>query len=428
MTDLQKPFAGLRVADFAWVGVGPLTSKYLADHGAEVIRIESSTYPEALRRVGPFLDDVPGIDRSGYYANFNSSKHGISVNLKHPRGPELMRQLIATCDVVTESFTPGTMARFGLDWETVSKGRDDLVMISMPLYGQTGPWASFMGYGHVLQAVAGYNHLTGWPDGPPIGTGIAYTDFLVPHIAAIALIAALDYRRRTGKGQYIDFGQLEAAIHGLGTAVLDWTANGHEQARMGNRDPNAAPHGAYQCRDGKWLVIACETEEHWSALKAALGRPDWCDLERMRRRRARLNEQKEIDRHLQAWVEDMTRRSDEPSEVPVEGQEGIFVRKLTSRELMEHMQRHGVPAGIVQSAAEVHADPQLAHRKHFWKLEHPVMGLRTYDSPAFKLSKTPTELTKAAPCMGADNEYVYKEILGLADDDYVDLLVDGAFE
>jgi crotonobetainyl-CoA:carnitine CoA-transferase CaiB-like acyl-CoA transferase len=270
------------------------------------------------------VDDVPGLDRSGYYANFNSSKQGISVNLTHPRGPELMRRLVARCDVVTESFTPGTMAKFGLDWATLSEGREDLVMISMPLYGQTGPWASFMGYGHVLQAAAGYNHLTGWPDGPPIGTGIAYTDFLVPHIATIALIAALDYRRRTGKGQYIDFGQMEAAVHGLGTAILDWTVNGHEQVRMGNRDPNAAPHGAYQCRDGKWMVIACETEEHWSALKAALGRPDWCDLERMRRKWARLNEQKEIDRHLQAWVEDMTRRADEPADVPVEGQEGIF--------------------------------------------------------------------------------------------------------
>jgi benzylsuccinate CoA-transferase BbsF subunit len=428
VSDRKRPFEGLRVADFAWVGVGPLASKYLADHGAEVIRIESSTYPEALRRVGPFLDDVPGIDRSGYYANFNSSKQGISVNLKHPRGPELMRRLIATCDVVTESFTPGTMARFGLDWASLSEGRDDLVMISMPLYGQTGPWASFMGYGHVLQAAAGYNHLTGWPDGPPIGTGIAYTDFLVPHIAAIALIAALDYRRRTGKGQYIDFGQMEAAIHGLGTAVLDWTVNGHEQTRMGNRDPNAAPHGAYQCRDGKWIVIGCETEEQWTALKAAMGRPDWCDLERMRRKWARLNEQKEIDRHVGAWVEDMTRRADEPAEVPVEGQEGIFVRRLTSYELVEHLQRHGVPAGLVQSAEDVHNDPQLAHRNHYWKLEHPVMGERTYDSPAFKLSKTPTELTKAAPCMGADNERVYKELVGLSDDEFIELLADGAFE
>ena len=213
MMKMKKPFEGLRVADFAWVGVGPLVSKYLADHGAEVIRIESMTYPETLRRVGPFVDDAPGVDNSGYYANFNSSKLCMSVNLKHERGPEMVKRLIAQCDVVTESFTPGIMARFGLDYEFLKQIRPDLVMISMPLYGQTGPWASYMGYGHVLQAASGINHLTGWPDGPPIGTGVAYTDFLVPHLAATALIAALDYRRRTGIGQYIDFGQKIGRAH-----------------------------------------------------------------------------------------------------------------------------------------------------------------------------------------------------------------------
>lgn len=425
---LQKPFAGIRVADFAWVGVGPIVSKYLADHGAEVVRIESSTYPEALRRVGPFVDDVPGVDRSGYYANFNSSKRGITVNLKHPRGPELIKRFIATCDVVTESFTPGTMAKFGLDYESLRQLRPDLLMISMPLYGQTGPWSSYMGYGHVLQAAAGYNHMTGWPDQPPIGTGVAYTDFLVPHLAATALIAALDYRRRTGKGQYIDFGQMEAAIHGLGTAILDWTANGHEQIRLGNHDMEAAPHNAYRCRDGRWVVLACATEKHWEGLKAALGRPEWCDMDRMRRRWQRINELKEIDRHLSFWFEDFTRRGDEPALQAEEGVEGPPVRKFTTEEVVQLMQSFGVPCGIVQSPEAMHADPQLAHRGHYWKLQHPVMGLRTYDGPSFRLSKTPAELTKAAPCLGEDNEYVYKEIVGLSDEEFIELLADGAFE
>jgi len=425
---LKKPFAGLRVADFAWVGVGPIVSKYLADHGAEVVRIESSTYPEALRRVGPFVDDQPGIDRSGYYANFNSSKLGATVNLKHPRGPELIKRFIATCDVVTESFTPGTMAKFGLDYESLRQLRPDLVMISMPLYGQTGPWASYMGYGHVLQAAAGYNHMTGWPDQPPIGTGVAYTDFLVPHVAATALIAALDYRRRTGKGQYIDFGQMEAAVHGLGTAILDWTANGHEQIRLGNHDMEAGPHNAYKCRDGRWVAIACATEKHWEGLKAALGRPEWCDMDRMRRRWQRINELKEIDRHLGYWFEDFTRLDQEPALQIEEGVEAPPVRKFTTTEVVELMQSFGVPCGIVQSPEAMHADPQLAHRGHYWKLEHPVMGLRAYDGPAFRLSKTPTELRKAAPCLGEDNEYVFKEVVGLSEDEFIELLADGAFE
>lgn len=402
---LEKPFRGLRVADMAWVGVGPTVSKYLADHGAEVIRVESSTYPEALRRVGPFVDDAPGIDRSGYYANFNSSKLGMSVNLKHPRGPEMVKRLVAECDVVTESFTPGTLAKFGLDYEALKQVRPDLVMISMPLYGQTGPWASYMGYGHVLQAATGYNHLTGWPDGPPIGTGIAYTDFLVPHFAAVALIAALDYRRRTGKGQYLDFGQMEAGVHGLGTAILDWTANGHEQTRMGNRDPEAAPHGCYRCKDGKYVVIACFTEKHWDRFKAALGRPDWCDLDRMRRRWQRQNEQKEIDWHLSGYCAEMR-----------------------SSTVFRTMQEFGVPCGIVRSPEALQSDLQMRHRKHYWTLTHPVMGDRTYDSPAFKLSKTPAELTKAAPLLGEDNEFVYRDIIGLDEEEFITLLADGAFE
>lgn len=425
---LKKPFEGLRVADFAWVGVGPLVSKYLADHGAEVIRIESSTYPEALRRVPPFVNDTPHVDGSGYYANFNSSKLGASVNLKHPRGPELAKRIVAKCDIVTESFTPGTMAKFGLDYESLKAGREDLLMISMPLYGQTGPWASYMGYGHVLQAAAGYNHLTGWEDGPPIGTGVAYTDFLVPHIAATALIAALDYRRRTGEGQYIDFSQLEAGVLGLWTAIVDWTANGHEQTRLGNHDPEAAPHNAYRCKDGKWVVVACATEKHWEGLKAALGRPEWCDMDRMRRRWQRLNEQKEIDRHLGYWFADFTRAEAEDEFQTEEGFDGPPIRKFTTKQVVELFQSFGVPCGIVQSAEDLASDPQIVARGHYWPLEHSYMGLRQYDAPGFRLSKTPAELTKAAPTLGEDNEYVYRKLLGIGEDEYYELLADGAFE
>lgn len=426
---LKKPFAGLRVADFAWVGVGPLVSKYLADHGAEVIRIESSTYPETLRRVGPFVGGVPGVDNSGYFANFNSSKYGVTLNLKHPRGPELARQLVAKCDIVTESYTPGIMARYGLDYASLSKDRDDLLMISMPLYGQTGPWGPYMGYGHVLQAASGINHLTGWPEDPPIGTGIAYTDFLVPHIAAIGLIAALDYRRRTGKGQYIDFGQFEAAVHGLGTAVLDWTVNGHNQTRMGNHDIEAAPHNCYRAQDGRYVVIACETEKHWEALKAALGRPEWCDLERMRRRWQRHNEYREIDRHLQFWLDDYTYdpQRPPPDEAP-EGSDAPPIRRFTTDELVAHFQSFGVPCGIVKKTSDLFRDPQLKHRGHYHYLDHPVMGHRSYDGPSFRLSKTPGGPSKPAPCLGEDNERVYREIVGLGEEEFIDLLADGAFE
>lgn len=426
--DWTQPFAGLRVADFSWVGVGPTVGKYLADFGAEVIRVESETYPETLRRAQPQVSEGPLLDRSGYYANFNSSKLGCTVNLKHPRGVEMAKRLIARSDVVTDSYTPGTMERFGLGYEELVKLRPDIVMIEMPLFGSSGPWKDFMGYGHVLQAAAGFSHFTGFPHGPPYGTGTAYTDFLVPHLATMALVAALDYRRRTGEGQYIDFGQFEAGIHGLWTANMDWAVNGNEQQRLGNRDAEAAPQGCYRCRDGKWLVISCATEEHWAALKAALGRPEWCDLDRMRRRWQRLDEQREIDRHLAFWVEDNTRKATEPELLKNENPEAPAQRRYTSFELVRYLQGFGVPAGVVQSPEDMHADPQLAHRKHYWKLQHPTMGLRTYDSPAFKLSKTPAVLRKASPCLGEDNEYVWREVVGLSEEEYYEALADAVFE
>lgn len=401
---LRKPFDGIRVADFSWVGAGPLTAKYLADHGAEVIRVESATRLDTLRQSHPFVDNVPGVDRSGYFANFNSSKLGMSLDLKHPRGVQLAKRLVAECDVVIESFTAGTMDRMGLGYDELRAVRPDLVMLSLPLFGQSGPWAEYAGYGHGLQAVAGINHLTGWSEGPPLGAGTAYTDFVTPHLAALALIAALDYRRRTGNGQYIDFSQLEASIHVLGTAILDWTANGHEQERMGNRDPEAAPHGCWKCKDGRWVVIACFTEKQWDGFRAALGRPDWVDLERMRRKWQRLNEQKEIDRHMWLWCDEWT-----------------------SNQVLNMMQEHGVPCGIVKSPEDMARDPQMRQRKHLWALDHPVMGTRTYDGPAFRLSKTPAEL-RPAPLLGQHNEYVYREVLGLSEDEFVELMTDGAFE
>ncbi|HCV00873.1 MAG: hypothetical protein CL897_01320 [Dehalococcoidia bacterium] len=400
-----SPFAGLRVADLSWVGVGPTVAKYLGDHGAEVIRVESATSVETLRRAGPFTENKPHHDNSGYYANFNSSKLGITINLKTEKGKDLLKRLVAISDVVTESFTPGTLTKLGLDYEVLRKVRPDLVMISMPLFGQTGPWAQYMGYGHVLQAASGFNHLTGWPDGEPIGTGVAYTDFLVPHVGALALVSALDYRRRTGRGQYIDFSQFEGALHALGPAILEWTANGREAVRLGNRDPEAAPHGSYRCKDGRYIVIACFTEKEWEGFRAAIGRPDWTDLERMRRKWSRLTEQKEIDRHIDFWC-----------------------GERTAAQAFKAMREQGVPSGIVKSPEEMHRDPQLRHRGHYALLDHPTMGSRTYDSPAFRLSKTPGGPAKAAPLLGEDTERVLKGLIGITDEEFTELLVEGVLE
>ena len=395
----DRVFEGIRIADFAWVGVGPLVSKYLADHGAEVIRIESSVRPEPLRRAPPFVNDEPGLDNSGYYADFNSSKKCVSLNLQHPDGVKIAKRIVEHCDIVTESFTPKAMRGWGMTYEDLCEVRPDLIMISMPMYGLTGPWSMWQGYGHVLQAAAGISHMTAYPDEEPIGTGVAYTDFLVPHFAASALLAALDHRQRTGEGQNIDFGQMEAAIHATETMVLDYTVNGREQQALGAGHPDYHPYGTYQCAarggdDDRWIAITVTSDSELSALADVAGQSSWPSIGG-----------EALDAEISAWT-----------------------RTQQAEELMERLQSAGVPAGVVQTPEDLRNDPQLAHRGHYWMLDHPTMGHRAYDGPSFRLSETPAELTKAAPLLGEDNEYIYKDIVGMSDDEYVEHLVSGAFD
>ena len=403
-------FEGIRIADFAWVGVGPLASKYLADHGAEVIRIESGTRPEALRRAPPFARDEPGLDNSGYYANFNSSKLCAGLNMSHPRAIDLAKRIVAQCDIVTESFTPKAMRAWGLTYDDLREVKPDIIMISMPLYGATGPWSMYQGYGHVLQAAVGLNHMTGYRDGEPIGTGVAYTDFFVPHMAAAALIAALDHRERTGEGQHIDFGQLEAAVYATESMMLDYTVNGREQHRNGNRHPQAVPHGAFRCAakgddDERWIAIACFSDEDWESLTETLGAQSLRFDDRFNNFDGRLINQDDLEAELNA-----------------------LTASWQAEELMQRLQEAGVAAGVVQSSEDLRRDPQLEHRGHYWFLDHPTMGRCCYDGPSFRLSHTPGELTRAAPTLGADNEYVYTEVAGLSREEFTELLIDGAFD
>ena len=398
-SDTDTVFEGIRVADFAWVGVGPLVSKYLADHGAEVIRIESSVRPEPLRRAPPFVNDTPGLDNSGYYADFNSSKKCVSLNLQHPDGVKIAKRIVEHCDIVTESFTPKAMRAWGMTYDDLCEVRPDLIMISMPMYGLTGPWSMWQGYGHVLQAAAGISHMTAYPGEEPIGTGVAYTDFLVPHFAASALLAALDHRQRTGEGQNIDFGQMEAAIHATETMVLDYTVNGREQEALGAGHPDHAPYATYQCAprgddDDRWIAITVTNDTELRALADVAGQPSWTTMSA-----------DALDDEIAAWT-----------------------RSQQAEDLMHRLQSAGVPAGVVQTPEDLRNDPQLAHRGHYWMLDHPTMGHRAYDGPSFRLSETPAELTKAAPLLGEDNEKVYKEIIGMSDEEYVNHLITGAFD
>ncbi len=405
--------AGLKVADFTWVGVGPVTIKSLADHGATVVHVESHNRVDVLRNAPPFKDREQGINHGSFFANFNTSKLGVSLNLAHPKALAVAKRLIEWSDVVAESFTPGTMAKWGLDYESVRSWKPDVVYYSTCQLGQTGPWAPHPGYGTQLAALAGFYHLASWPDGEPAGPYGAYTDFISPRFGITAILAALDHRRRTGKGTHVDLSQLEAGVQFIGPYLMDALNNEHEPALPGNSDPLAAPHGVYPCHGPMtesgipehWIAIAVFEEEQWRSLCGVLGGPEWAAEPRFASLQGRKEHEAELDERLGEWTRDQE-----------------------AQRLMSRLQKVGVPAGVVQSCEALHADPQLAHWGGFLELEHQEIGRHLYDGLSFKLSKSPGRLSRSGPVLGQHNDEVYKGILGMDPEEYEALKADGVFE
>jgi len=399
----KQIFDGIKIAEFAWVGVGPQVARELAMHGATVVRVESHRRPDTLRTGGPFRDAIPGIDRSAFGATYNTNKYGISLDLSGPKGKEVARRLIAWADVVTESMTPGSMKALGLDYEEARKVKPDVIYFSTCQMGQQGPLSKFGGFGELGAAFAGFSQLLGQPDGLPLPAVNAYPDFIAPWYLATTLVGALLRRHKTGRGMYLDQAQVEAGITMLGPTMLDYTVNDRVATRNGNHDPQFAPHNVYRCLgDDRWLAIAVTNGEEWRGLCYLIGNPMWCHNPKFATMRLRKENEEELDTLIEAWT-----------------------CNYPPHRLMAMLQDAGVPGGVVQAAEDLFDDPQLKERQHFRFLQHAVIGEHAYNSPAYRLSETPNHIWKAAPCLGEDNEYVYKEILGYSDDEIAEMLVEG---
>ena len=411
MTDAERPdalrvFEGVRIADFAWVGVGPNATMQMAFHGAEVVRIESSLKPDTFRSSGPRPAGEGSIDASAYFAKFNRGKLGMALNLQHPRAVEVAKRLVAVSDVVTESFAPGFLNRIGLGWDELRQVRPDLIMASMSMEGQTGPHAGFRGFGLTLQATAGVTAITGWPDRAPVGTGVAYTDWISTHVAIVALLAALDHRRRTGEGQYIDVSQLEASTLILDAGLIDALNTGRVHQPLGNRDLQHAPHGVFPCSgDDRWCAIAVTSDEQWRSLARVISGEPLADDSRYGEAVQRLAAQDELEALISAWT-----------------------ASRTVDQVEQALQAVGVPAHRVATMQDAHEDAQLAHREHWWRSDHPVVGAASYESPAWRLSETPPPKPTHAPLLGQDSEYVYRDLLGYSEDEFTELLIEGVVQ
>src|SRR5215813_7261663 len=299
------PLTDVKILDFTWVMAGPAATRVLADYGATVVRIESSHRLDTGRTIGPFHDGQPGLEHSGFFQNLNAGKLGLTLDLAQDAGRAVALDLVRWADVVAESFSPKAMRAWGFDYASLLQVKPDLIMLSTCLMGQTGPLAQFAGFGNLAAALSGFFSLTGWPDRPPAGPFGAYTDYVAPRFTAVAILAALDYRRRTGQGQYIDQSQAESTLHFLAPAILDYTVNGRVQERVGNRDPAMAPHGVYPAAGADcWIAIAVGNDQHWQALCAVLERPALLHDERFATPEARLAHQDALDAIVAAWTKD----------------------------------------------------------------------------------------------------------------------------
>ncbi len=396
----EQPLADVKVLDFMWAMAGPGSTRILADYGATIVRVESTTRFDAVRMVGPFHDGQPGPESSGLFYNMNTGKLPVTLNMSKAQSKEVILDLVRWADVVTESFSPRAMKAWGLDYAALRQVKPDIIMLSTCLMGQTGPLAKFAGFGNLAAAISGFFDPTGWPDRAPAGPFGAYTDYIAPWYNAAAILTALEYKRRTGQGQHIDLSQAEASLHFMAPALLDYTANGTVQSRAGNDDRNYAPHGVYPAAgNDAWIAIATQTEAQWQALCRVIERPEWAGDERLATVEGRRAHADDIDAAISAW----TSRHD------AFGAES-------------RLQQDRIPASAVRTMHQLYQDPQLLHREHFVDLEHPQHGTTTVEGSRFKLSRTPAQVGGAAATLGRENQYVLEKILGYSEEKITELV------
>lgn len=399
----KRIFDDIKVVDFAWAATGPQVSRELAEHGATVIRVESHKRLCPLRTFPPYRDGVPGIDRGTFFTKNNTGKYSISLDLTHPDAGEVTRRLIEWADIVGESMTPGSMARLGLDYENCRKINPAVIYFSTCQQGQFGPHCDFRGVGHHVNALGGLCECTGWPDSNPTMVFPAYSDFIAPWYVLIAVLGALLRRRQTGEGMYIEQSQFEAGLTFLAPHILDYSVNDRVLTRNGNRDRHMCPHGVYQCLgNDSWVAIAVVDDQRWRNLCKAMGDPEWTREERFDTVFNRKQNEDELDRLIGEWT-----------------------KNFPSEHVMTMLQEFGVAAGVVETAEDLFADPQIKYRQQFRTLDHPVIGSYTCQAPSYILSETPCEINRPAPCLGEHNEHIYREVLGFSDDEIADMLVNG---
>jgi crotonobetainyl-CoA:carnitine CoA-transferase CaiB-like acyl-CoA transferase len=402
------------------MGVGSVATRLLADFGAEVIKIEDRTRIDTPRKLplykgeNPrnFGEEVVGADpdKGGLFNNYCRNKLGVTINMRSAEGRRLAERLIATSSVVTENFAPGVMERWGLTYDRLTELRPDVIYARMSGYGHSGPHASYRSYGPVVQAVSGLSYISGLPGREPSGWGLSYMDNQAAFYNSAAILMAIRRRTMTGQGTEIDVSAVETGIGLLGPVLLDVTVNGRVTRGgdypTGNRleHPDAAPHGVYPALgEDRWVAIAVFSDAEWSRLVEAMGRPQWALDKRFRSQRSRWEHQDALDAAISGWT-----------------------RQRDRHEITKLLQDAGVRAGAVQNAEDLNeTDPQLEHRGVFFELDHPVIGEARFEGVPIRFAKMSADNWRSGPLLGEDNEFVFRELLGVSADEYAELASSG---
>ena len=377
----RKPLEGINVLDFTWAIAAPMATRNLADHGATVVRIESEGRIDVIRNAGPFVNDETHPSNTAQYHSANAGKHMMSLDLSVDEARTVVWDLIDWADVVIEAFTPKAMANWGFDYDSIKARKPETIMLSSCLMGQTGPMNMYPGFGNLAGALSGFYEITGWPDRPPSGPFLAYTDYTAPRFTVSALMAALDHQRRTGEGCYIDLSQHESALHLLGPALLDQEINGRTATRSANWSERHNVHGVYPVKgEDRWIAIVCQDQTAEDNLALLMG------------------SQKLDDSAIAAWT----------------AQQDRF-------ELQQLLQNHGIAAHIASDSIDAVADPQLAHRNHFRRVPQAYAGETVVEGSHYQLSRTPSDVLWGGPPIGEHTFEVLSEMLGYDGDKIADL-------
>jgi len=387
----NQPFEGIRVCDLSRFWSGPYCTQYLGGLGAEVIKVEAIQSVDGFR--WPQVVGDRWWEASGQWCGTNLNKYSLTLDVNQPQGMRLLHELIKKSDVIIDNFPPRVMENFKLTYPDVKALKEDIIMLSLPGYGLTGPWKDQPGFGFAFEQSSGLAYLTGYADGDPVILG-GGADPIVGTHTAFALQAALEYRRRTGKGQFIEVSQLEALSSFMGPPVLDYVINKRVWGRRGNHSPVMAPHNIYRCKENEtWVVLAVRSEEDWQAFCQAIGNPEWAREERFSTLDRRLANQDELDQSIGQWT-----------------------MQHTPYEVMDILQKAGVPAGAVTDAEMVMAEPHLNERGFWVELDRAVVGKHIYSAFPIKFSETPISY-RAAPILGEHNDHVLGTILGLTEEE-----------